>query len=167
MGANRIFNIYFTKFCSKTSCQLTCIVIGSVCCTKAWHGNCCNAASFLSKSIKCQCCHKDCQCRIKAAGNTYHCMIAVCMFQTFFQSHGLNFKNFCTSFLPSFCSFRNKRRGIDGSVQHQRVIIYRKIDFQIVIVHRIFCNEGCILATVTHQTFQINICVSDTALIFF
>ena len=85
---------------SKRFCQLTGIIIGSVCGAKARHGHCINISPGNPQHIKCPYGHKQCQCGVQATGNTNDCLLTAGMGKTLFQSHGLDHKNLIAAFFP-------------------------------------------------------------------
>ena len=100
MNRHGLFDVHFSQSCSQLSSEITGIPIGTVCGSKTGHSDCRDAFPAQSQIIKRPGGHKKCQCGIQTSGNTKNCTAAMSVFQTFFQSHCLDRKNFITSFFP-------------------------------------------------------------------
>ena len=90
MDIDRILDTDFHKIRIETFDEAHRIIVSTIRCSESRHCHSLNIFMIHAEQIKCTHRHKQCQCRIQSTGDTDHGRFAVCVLQTFFQSHRLN-----------------------------------------------------------------------------
>ena len=90
MDIDRILDTDFHKVRIEAFDEADRIIVSPVSCSKSRHCHSLNIFMVHAKQIKCAHRHKQRQRRIQSTGDTDHGRFAVCVLQTFFQSHRLN-----------------------------------------------------------------------------
>ena len=156
MYTDRIYNADFPERSTQRFDQTYCIVVSTICGSKTRHCHSYNVFVILSDQIKRFYHNKQGKRRIQSAGNTNHRCGRMGMFQTFFQSHGLDHKNLLAAFFTVCLVSRHERRRIHKTGQF--CFFFFQTEFY-VNVRLIGSHEGTHPTAFLIQTYHIKFCI--------